>query len=223
VGGARALWLGAALRAGPPGGSPRTRGRPREPDAGLRAHGARSDPQRASRDARSLRARGTDPPRGRDVSISRARRRPRALRGRGAGALLPGGDRRRDRGVGERARGNAGNGGPRGVQARSAPARRRAHPGPRRPNQPAAVVGRDPDLPLPRAARATRVDPRRGGRGRDRRSQPGAQRGLPRRAVRPRLPGALPRSGAARCPRGRASRGGRRARRCEAPSRRVAG
>ena len=104
---------------------------------------------------------GPDAARGRDVPLPRARRRARALRGRGAGAVLPRRRRGRDRRLGERAR-----------AARSARADLAAYEpiaarpgqrpvrGPRGADQPAAVLGRDPDLALPRAARAPRARPR---------------------------------------------------------------
>ena len=80
----------------------------------------------------------------------------------------------------------------------------RALPRPRRAHQPAALVGRHPDRLRPRPARPARRRRGRGGGGGDGGGAGRPHRGVPRRALRGRLAGAVPRPGAPR--RGRRAR-----------------
>ena len=100
---------------------------------------------------------GPHPRRGRRLPLPRPRRRARALRRRGARALLPRRDREGDRRVGDVARRDARRRGPRRLRADRARPGRGALSRRRGAHQPAAVLGRDPHLPLPRAARAPRL------------------------------------------------------------------
>ena len=171
--------------------------------AGVHLRDPRADPHPPARGPGDLRAGGPDPGRGRGVQVRGARRRARALRGGGPGALLP---RARSPGVSEWVLERGGTLGADDLAAyraeRASPCRR-GYRGAGRAHQPAALLRRHPDRLRPRAARPARA------RGRRRASWP--------RWRRPRL--RAPRSSSTGCTRTvsrsgsspRAARRGRRA------------
>ena len=151
-----AMGVAAAGAAGPSGhragapGSPLDRGRrvlPRDPapDPGLDARGGRAlHPEWQAAGGRG------------HLSLPRDGGSPRAVRRSGRRAVLPRGDRADRLRLGPGARRHAGDGRHGRLRARRASAGEGALPRPPRAHQPAAVLRRNPDRLLARAARAAR-------------------------------------------------------------------
>ena len=139
------LRLGSARRAGRARHPPGPRGGAGQRPAGLHPRDPRPDPRAARGDPRALRARRAAAARGGLDPLPGARRGARALRGRGRGALLPRRGRRGDHRLRARERRHPRAGGPRHLRGGRAGPDPDPVPRHRGPDQPAAVLGRDPD------------------------------------------------------------------------------
>ncbi len=189
----------AAGRARGAGGEPRARGRRRQPRAGLLHLDPGADPHPLRGGAGDLRARRQAARRGRPVSLPRARRRPRATRRGGFGAVLPRRDRAPDLRLGARARRHPRRRRPRRLRADRPRAGLGELSRPRGAHQPAAVVGGDPDRLRARAAgRRIRLDRDRADRRGDGAAQAARTREFLGGPLRGGFRGPLPRPGPAR-------------------------
>ena len=193
--------------AGRAGGPARPRGGAGQPRAGLHPRDPRPDPRADDRDAGALRAAGTAAGRGGRLPLPGTGGGAGTLRRRGRRALLQrrggGGDQRLRRRPRRQRRPRR----PRLLRGDRAQADRRPLPRHRSPHQPAALLRRDPDLLLPRPARAARPPqrPRAAGRG-DGSGQLAPRPRLRRVPLRGGDGGGLPRPGRARPRRRRPAR-----------------